>query len=335
MNVILPRVLCVGSNIESLVVLEGMLEKKINLVGVITGEQQRVKRGSDYRDLVPICEKFAVPYLRVSDINSIEAKQFIKSKYVDYIFILGWSQILDDEVISLAKNGVLGSHPSTLPYGAGRAPVPWTVLEQLENSAVSIFKVTSEVDAGDIVHQEHFVIPKNYNSKGVYDLVSKSLLNSFLLVYDSLCRDDIITIEQNAKARTVRAKRVPEDGLINFNIKAQDIVRLISATGEPFPGAYTHYFGNKIIIWRAREVEHYIHKGVPGQILKKSTEGILVQCFDKPILISDFTDENENQIDNVYFKLGERFGYVLDIELQNIRQEIAGIKRLLDKNGIS
>lgn len=335
MTVILPRILCVGSNIESLVTLKGLLEKDVNLVGVLTGKKKKPKRGSDYRDLTSICKKAAIPFLRIADVNSAEAKKFIKSQNVDYIFILGWSQIFDDEVVSLPKHGVLGSHPSLLPYGAGRAPVPWTVLENQKRSAVSIFKVTSEVDAGDVIHQEHFSIPINSNSKAVYELVSTALLRSYQIVYDKLCRGDIKAIEQNIGLRTVRAKRTPVDGLINFNFKAKDIVELIRAAGEPYPGAFTHYFGEKIIIWQAQEVKNYIHKGVSGQILKKSNEGILVQCADKPILLLDYTDENEVQLKTVDFRLGERFGYILDIEYHNLRQEIAAIKRILESNGIS
>ena len=48
---------CVGSNIESLVCLHKFKENNIQLSGLITLDFQQQKRGSDYRDLVPFCDE--------------------------------------------------------------------------------------------------------------------------------------------------------------------------------------------------------------------------------------------------------------------------------------
>ena len=172
-------VVCVGSNIESLVCLRKFKDNNIHIAGLVTLEFQQQRRGSDYRDLVPFCIENDISFFRTKNINSIQTKGWLKSFNPDVIFILGWSQILDLELIDLPKKYIIGSHPSDLPYGAGRAPVVWTILEELKKSAVSFFKISNEVDAGNLVLQKHFHIPERSDSTLLYNLVAMNLSEGF------------------------------------------------------------------------------------------------------------------------------------------------------------
>lgn len=47
-------------------------------------------------------------------------------------------------------------HPSLLPIGRGRWPMPWTILKKHEYTGVSIHRLRAELDAGEIIWQERF-----------------------------------------------------------------------------------------------------------------------------------------------------------------------------------
>ena len=328
-------VVCVGANLESLVALEYLCENGAVVSAVVISPAREEVRGSDYRDLSTFCSDRDIECITTLDINSSETVSKIKDISPDLIFILGWSQLFCSEIINTPTIGVVGSHPSRLPYGAGRAPVPWTVLEGLTDSAVTLFEVTEEVDAGPIYLQEDFSIPEGCSASDVYRTVSNTLGRSFLKIYKDACKGELVGKKQCTDGRTVRAKRTQLDGFIDFNKSANEVMRLVRAVSEPFPGAFSYYDNEKVTFWRCLEEKSPYHKGAPGQILKKMDGKLLVQCADKPVWLYDLSNENASVLEAGHFKLGERFGYVSAVELYELKKQMLEVKRLLREYGIS
>ena len=280
------RIACVGFNQESLVCLKKFQEVDLPVCGLIMGEGQIEKKGSDYQDLSYFALENSIPFMQTSDINSYSVKQWLKSLNIDVIFIMGWSQLIDDEFLKIPNMYTIGSHPSNLPYGAGRAPIVWSILEELKDSAVTFFKVVNKADAGNIILQKKFTIPSNSNSRQLYDIVSSILANGFIELYGQLLSNSICEIEQDMSARVVRGKRVYEDGYIDFSrMTSHQVDLLIRATTDPYPGAFTFYKKRKITIWGSEQNNIDGYKGTPGQILAKNKDRVLVQCSDRPIWI--------------------------------------------------
>ena len=75
-----------------------------------------------------------------------------------------------DALLSRARHGAVGFHPTLLPAGRGRAPVAWTILRGAR-AAVSLFHISDEADAGDlIVQREVPVLPDDYSE----DLIART-----------------------------------------------------------------------------------------------------------------------------------------------------------------
>ena len=86
----------------------------------------------------------------------------LKKSKPDLILVMGWSQLLKDELIDIPKIGIIGSHPTELPKYRGRAPIPWTILKGLTKSALTFFWIDKGVDDGDILDQEFFSISDSF-----------------------------------------------------------------------------------------------------------------------------------------------------------------------------
>ncbi len=301
------RVVCVGSNIESQVCLQEFKDNNIHIIGLVTLPFMEQKRGSDYRDLTPYCTENDISFFRTKNINSNETKEWLISMKPDVIFILGWSQIFDEELINLPNKYIIGSHPSDLPYGAGRAPVVWTILEDLRKSAVSFFKITKEVDAGNLVLQKHFSIPERANSKLLYNLVALNLSKGFVEIYKQIQSNALLEQKQDMSRRTVRLKRVFEDGLLNFNKAAKEIDRLIRATTEPYPAAFSFYKGERYSIWKSELSNVISSKKQLGEVLEVKNNKILVQCFESTLWMYDITDISGDITSSNIFEIGEQF----------------------------
>jgi len=54
-------------------------------------------------------------------------------------------------------------HPTLLPEGRGVMPLPWTILNNLKQSGITIHKLTENFDAGDILRQQSFPVTDHDN----------------------------------------------------------------------------------------------------------------------------------------------------------------------------
>ena len=131
------KIVFIGCVQSSYLFLKKLIENHIEIEGVIT--KQRSKINSDFCDLGKVCERYGIDYLYVNQVNDIDCKLYIRSKQPDLILCLGWSQLLDREVLSIPSIGCIGFHPASLPFNRGRHPIIWALALGLKNTASSLF----------------------------------------------------------------------------------------------------------------------------------------------------------------------------------------------------
>jgi methionyl-tRNA formyltransferase len=323
-----PRVVCVGANLESEVALRGLLETGAKVVGLVTVPPRDAARGiSDYVDLHPLCAAHGVVTVDTEDINAPETLAEIAALMPDYIFTLGWSQLFGAELLKIPTRFVLGSHPSPLPQGRGRAPVPWTILQGHTRSAVTIFRMDAGVDAGAILCQRWFDVPHRAYAMDVYNLVAAHLREGYCQLYQAFARGETIAEKpQDLTRATHRAKRIAADGHLDFTQPAARLDALVRAVSRPYPGAYSYFDARKVEIWQSDLEDAPPYTGVPGQILAKRQGRLLVQAADAPLWLSEFTSGGE-ALTTKSFPLGSAFGFRIEDELFRLRQEVERLKK--------
>ena len=126
---------------------------KLELSITLHDDKARAKSGRVYID--KFCYAKKIPLLKINNINDAEAVEYVKQ--LDWLFIIGWSQIAGKIILGTPTFGVLGMHPTLLPVGRGRASIPWAILHQLSETGVTLIKLDEGVDTGPIVAQ--FIIP--------------------------------------------------------------------------------------------------------------------------------------------------------------------------------
>lgn len=321
-----PRIVCVGANLESQVALSKLLEVDANIVGLVTLPTDASVVGCDYADLHPLCEQYCVTTIDTTDINSAWTLDAIRRLRPDYIYTLGWSQLFRDRLLNIPTRYVVGSHPSPLPMGRGRAPLPWTILQQQETSAVSLFCMAAGADSGALLRQEWFHVPPDIDAGQLYELVSQTLASAYLNLYQQhLSGQSVCRLPQDESLATHRAKRTPADGHIEFNRPAAEIDRLVRAVTRPYPGAYTYLGDRKVTIWSASLKDVPAHTGGIGQVLLKNGTELLVQAADRPIWLTEVDLPNRELP-----RVGQRFGYAVEDELYKLRQEVAELKQTIN-----
>ena len=316
------KICCIGSNLESFECLKYLIEHDCQIHTLITLPSGQNKNVSDYYDLHDFCKTHDIEVLDTTNVNTERTVRELKALKLDYLFTLGWSQIFGEDFINCFSKFVVGTHPSKLPYGRGRAPLPWTILEGLKTSAVSFFKIDSGVDTGSLIFQRNFDIPPRTYVKNLYSEVAKQLGFGFHEIYKTIANGEKITFyNQNEESVTIRGKRTPSDGFIEFNSSIDYIEKLIRAVSEPYPGAYCYYKNQKIIFWEVEFEKEIKYSGTLRQILHKQNDGILVQFSDGVLWLKKACDEKGNPFDLKFFRIGDKLGYNLQDEIFNLKNK--------------
>ena len=149
-------------------ILEEILNNNFNVSVVFSYEDSKKTAYSDYVSFDKICEKYNIRNIKVKNINDEKNQKILKKNQVDILLVMGWSQILKNDMIKIPKLGVVGSHPTELPKYRGRAPIPWTIIKGLKESALTFFFIEEGIDNGDIILQKKFKISIDDDSESLY-----------------------------------------------------------------------------------------------------------------------------------------------------------------------
>lgn len=89
----------------------------------------------------------------------------ILSQENDYVlgFLLWWPTILDEKIINKFKTGIVNFHPSYLPFGRGKDPYFWSIVND-EPFGISCHFIDKKIDSGGLIVQKR--ISKDWTDTG-------------------------------------------------------------------------------------------------------------------------------------------------------------------------
>src|SRR6266480_846488 len=155
--------------------LAAAAEAGAEVVGVVTLPGPADPNRSGQCSFVELAEQLGARLIETADVNSPETVAAVREVEPDQIFIVGWSQLVLDEFIGLAKHGVFGMHPTLLPKHRGRAAIPWAILSGLSKTGVTLFEIVDgTADSGPIVGQIEVPLSPDETATTLYDKVTSA-----------------------------------------------------------------------------------------------------------------------------------------------------------------
>jgi methionyl-tRNA formyltransferase len=222
---------------------------RLDLGVTLLDERARQKAGRVYLD--DFCAEEGVPLVKTRHVNDPQVREAVAAYDLDWLFIIGWSQIAGADLLRAPRNGVLGMHPTLLPEGRGRAAIPWAILKGLKHTGVTLFKLDEGVDTGPILAQEVLHISPDETATTLYSRVTKAHRSLIRSVWKPLSQGLITPVPQDERLATTWPGRHPEDGRFEFTWLAEQVDRLIRATTRPYPGAFVDIEGRRLRVWAA------------------------------------------------------------------------------------
>ncbi len=293
----------IGSVISSECALKIMIEKNIDIEMVFSLDEEYSKNVSTYRPIHKLAEANNISFKKFKNINDPENVEILRKINPDYIFVIGLSQLVREEIFKCAKKGVIGYHPAPLPKFRGRAAIVWQMLLGIRKSASTLFFIDDGIDSGDIICQQEYIIEENDYAEDVLEKCKSAALEAISKGIDLLLDENFKPVKQKEEEATYLLKRTPEDGRINWSDSGENILRLIRATSKPYPGAFSQYENkNKVIFWRAEFVPTDKYFGFNGQIVSSAEESLEILCPGGILKVSEYSN-----VDGIKLVVGHKF----------------------------
>ena len=163
--------------------------------------------------------------------NSKAIKELEKIK-PEKIFLLWWPYILNKRILIIPKYETINIHPSYLPFYKGKDPNFWALINN-GPYGVSIHKVTSKIDSGDILFRKKITnIDFSYDAKKLYELNKKKIIILFKNSYKILRKNEITKgIPNKIVGRTNKRKNMIKEAKLNLkkDYKGEYIINLLRA----------------------------------------------------------------------------------------------------------
>lgn len=311
----------IGAVGSTLTTIKFLNKYHFDIVGILGFEPDNPTNVSGLAQLSFIAEELGVPYMAFKKINERQHIEWMQEKVPDIIFAVGFSQLINDAWLNMSRLGCVGFHPTKLPKGRGRAPLAWLILKEREGAA-TFFLMGKGADNGPIFVQEPFFVGDEDDAGNVSALITRSLEKALDKWLPELKKGIWNPMNQDEADATYYGKRNPEDGLIAWSESAIKIHNLIKATSKPYPGAFTFFNKCKLVVWKSSLENTIKITGVPGRVLlKNDKDHLLLQTGDGLIWLINYMSQSGKSP-----SVGSRLGYIPEIEIDKIWQEIREIQ---------
>lgn len=290
------KIAVAGNHTTTIDLITNLLLNGYNISCIINMDSDLSGEIAGYTNLDDLAKKNNIEIYRPFSyhLKDERDKENLLSKKIDLLLVFGWQRLIPEWFLDSLTIGAFGTHGSwrKLPWGRGRSLLNWSLILGKTKNLDNLFKYNNGADLGEIVETMRYNI-------NIWDTIS-TLHHKDQLVFQLLLLRHLPQILENNfphKKQSTRAKstffpkRSPDDGVIDWNWKAIDIYNLVRAVTKPYPGAFTYYEDEKIMIWKVIPFDNFpqFQKKQIGEIVANFADGtFLVKTVDSTIQVLEF-----------------------------------------------
>jgi methionyl-tRNA formyltransferase len=294
------RIIFLGTPNFALPSLKALVEsqnKAIEVIGVVTQPDRPKGRG---KKLIPppikiMAQKYCLPLYQPQTVKDKTFLTNIKELAPDLLVVVAFGQFLPRTLLEIPYLGGINVHPSLLPKYRGAAPINWAIICGEIKTGITIMKLSTKMDSGDILLQRAIPIKAEETAGELHDKLAQLGAEMLLETIYQMKLGTISSIAQNDSLASYAPKLKKEDALIHWDMPAYAIGNLIRGL-DPLPGATTYLEGKLLKLFHPKTKLFTSSDLPPGSITQITPEGIQVATGRGLILIREVKLEGRKRL---------------------------------------
>ena len=246
------------------------------VVGVVT--QPDKKRGRGQKVTPSPVKAFADAHgLSVYQPQRIREEEFIEKLAQlasELIVVVAFGQILPQRILDIPPLGCINVHASLLPRYRGAAPMQRCLMAGESMTGVTTMFMDAGLDTGDILLRKEVPIDTDMTLETLHDTLSGIGAELLENTITALTEGTLTRTKQDDSVSCYADMLTKETGKIDWHKSAVELHNLVRAL-DSWPGAYAQIEGKTYKNWRTRVLDGK-PEGVPGEIIRRTEEGLVV-----------------------------------------------------------
>lgn len=286
--------------------LAALVDARYQVAGVVTQPDKPKGRG---KTLVPTpvkeeALKHGIPVYQPRKVREPEFVETLKEMEPDIIIVAAFGQIIPKEILDMPKFGCINIHASLLPKYRGAAPIQQAVINGDKEAGVTIMKMGTGLDTGDMISQASVLLTKDETGGSLFDRLADLGAGLLVKTLPSIFDRTAVYKPQPEESPTPYAGMITKQmGLLDFHKNAEELERLIRGM-DPWPSAYTFLNGKSLKVWKAAVEQKASGQEEPGTVTGTDKEGIHVTCGQDSLILKEIQLEGKKRMDAAAFLRG-------------------------------
>src|SRR5436305_7852277 len=274
------RIVVHGQQAFGKAVLEALLERKENIVGVYVAPE---KPGAKADPLKEAALAAGLPVHQPDSYKTPEVAAQFKALKPDLQVMAFVTLFVPEEFLNIPTHGSIQYHPSLLPAYRGASAINWPIIKGETETGLSIFWPDNGLDTGDVLLQKKTPIgPADTLGTVYFDRLFPMGVEAMLDAVDLVKAGKAPRIKQDESKATYEGRCGADNAKIDWGKPWEQIDRLIRGC-NPAPGAWSTLDGKTLKIFDAKPMPATSPKGIAGkrgEIVALDGESITVVCAD-------------------------------------------------------
>ena len=269
------------------------------VVGVLTAPDRSAGRGGwKAAPAVKLCaDELGLPVLQPAALDS-ESRERAASLNPELLVVFAYGRIFGPKFLALFPRGGINMHPSALPRYRGPSPLTAAVLAGDEYTALTVQRLSEEMDAGDILSQTPLAVAPGDTAGSLGAKAAAAAGDELLEVIRRLASGTAEGRAQDHRRATYCKPVRKNDALIDWSRSARHIERMVRAY-QPWPKAFTVLGGKRLILLESEVITDETGESEPPGtcVGVDSSRGILIQTGAGILAVSRLQSASRTAMD--------------------------------------
>lgn len=286
--------------------LAALVENGYEVTAVITQPDKPKGRGKTLMP-TPVKEealKHEIPVYQPAKVRDPEFLETLQKLEPDMIIVAAFGQIIPKVILDMPKYGCINIHASLLPKYRGAAPIQQAVIDGEKESGVTIMKMGTGLDTGDMISQAVVKLREDETGGSLFDRLADTGAELLVRTIPSIENGTAVYTKQPEESPTPYAAMITKQmGLLDFSKSAVVLERLVRGM-NPWPSAYTFLNNKTLKVWKCSVESGSCGKDVPGTITDVDKKGIHVACGEGTLILEEVQLEGKKRMETDAFLRG-------------------------------
>ncbi len=270
------RIVFLGTPSFAVPSLDALVKAGHKVVAVYTQPDRPKGRGNQVaQSPIKIAAlEYGLPVLQPERIRRPESVEGLRVLEPELMIVVGYGQIIPQNIIDLPRHGILNVHGSLLPKYRGAAPIQWAIANGEEVTGVTTMQIDAGLDTGDMLLKSETSIGPNETASELGTRLALMGAASLLQTIEDLQAGRLRPEKQNNEEATFAPILKKTDGEVDWQQSAHEIYNRFRGF-TPWPGAYTVFREMPLGLSAMRPTDS---KGLSSGVLATDRKRLLVGC---------------------------------------------------------